>query len=146
AEVELLPMASSEGLGVFPYSPLAAGLLTGKYSGEPDADLGRLSHNTMYQARYGDPNYAEVARQFAALARELGHHPASLAIAWVGAHSSVSAPILGARNVEQIRPALASVDIEVTPELYRRIAHLSPEPPPATDRNEEGSSATLDRR
>jgi aryl-alcohol dehydrogenase-like predicted oxidoreductase len=49
----------------------------------------------------------------------------------------VTAPLLGARNLEQLEPALASVEIEMTEELRAHISALSPTPPPATDRNEE---------
>ena len=129
-------MAQSERLGVFPYSPLAAGLLTGKYLDEAEG-TGRLVESERYRVRYGQAGYEQVAREFCVLARELGHHPVSLAIAWVGAHPAVTAPILGARNVEQLEPALRSVDIEVTDELRARLDALSPTPSPATDRSEE---------
>ena len=138
AEVELLPMAQSLGLGVFPYSPLAGGLLSGKYvDHEEGEDLGRLSHNTMYQTRYGKPSYAQSVREFVALAREAGHHPVSLAIAWAGAHPVVTAPIIGARNVAQLDAALGAVDIEMSQDLYERLAAITETPPPATDRSEE---------
>lgn len=135
AEVELFPMAQSEGLAVFPYGTLGGGYLTGKYLDE--GATGRITESAMYQVRYGVPHYTETARAFIALARELGHHPVSLAIAWATSHPAVTAPLLGARNLEQLEPALASVDIEVTDELRARISALSPTPPPATDRNEE---------
>ena len=136
AEVEILPMALSEGLGVFAYSPLAAGLLTGKYTGGK-SESGRLEENSMYGVRYGEASYERVARAFTQLAGELGVHPVSLAIAWVGAHPAVTAPLLGARNVAQLEPALESVSIEMEPQLRARISALSLTPPPATDRNEE---------
>ena len=135
AEVEILPMASAMGLGVCPYSPLAGGLLSGKYQ-DPSAQ-GRLTTNAMYKARYADPAHRELGVQLSALARELGHHPASLAVAWVASHPAVTAPILGARNVDQLEPSLAAIDIPMTPELRARISLLSAEPPPATDRTEE---------
>ncbi|MCZ6835251.1 MAG: aldo/keto reductase [Planctomycetota bacterium] len=138
AEIELLPMATSENLAVLPYSPLGGGLLTGKYAtGE---NKGRLVENSMYEKRYGDPSVHEVARNFADFARARDYSPASLAVAWVGAHESVTAPIIGARNLEQLEDSLTSMDIEMTPSLYGEIAALSPAPPPATDRNEERES------
>ncbi|MCA9690576.1 MAG: aldo/keto reductase, partial [Myxococcales bacterium] len=80
AEVELLPLAAAEQLGVFPYNPLGGGLLAWRYTeGMPDA--GRIVDNKMYRTRYGDPAQLELAARFAALARELGHHPATLAVA-----------------------------------------------------------------
>lgn len=140
AEVEILPMAAAEGIGVMPYSPLGGGLLSGKYGAERRPAGGRLIENPMYGVRYGDPVNFAIAERFTALAAELGVHPATLAIAWVGSHPAVTAPILGAQSREQLEIALASTAVAMTPELRARIAALSPTPPPATDRNEETSA------
>jgi len=146
AEVEILPMAAALGLGVCPYSPLGGGLLSGKYGVDRRPDGSRLVANAMYATRYGDAVNFEVAGAFTALAAELGVHPASLAIAWVAGHPAVTAPIIGARNLEQLAPCLAAADVAMTGELRARIAALSPAPPPATDRNEETSSANYGAR
>lgn len=146
AEVELLPMAASEGLAVFPYSPLGGGLLSGKY-GVTDRPAGaRLTTWELYKARYGDEATFEAAERFRGLARELDLAPASLAIAWVMSHPAVTAPIVGARNVEQLEAAVAAASLVVTPELRARVSALTPAPPPATDRNEEGKSTALGSR
>lgn len=137
AEVELLPMAISEQVGVISYSPLGGGLLTGKYGRKKKPASGRLLENEMYKVRYGDEEVYAVAEQFTGLAEELNLNPVSLAIAWVNAHDGITAPIIGARNTRQLQPALASVDIDMTAELYDRISGLSSQPPLATDRNEE---------
>ena len=134
AEVEILPMAEANGIGVIPYSPAGAGLLSGKYSG---AASGRLKTNKMYEARYGEPWMFEVADKFVAFCRQKGLHPVSTAIAWVGAHPAITAPIIGARNLEQLQDSLNSVRIEMTPALRAEITALSRTPPPATDRLEE---------
>ena len=139
AEVELLPLAEDQGLGVITYSPLGGGLLTGKYGSSHRPEHGRLIENTMYASRYGADGYYGTAERFTALAADVGVAPATLAVAWVAAHPAVTAPIVGARNVEQLDDSLASVDVEMTRELYEAIAALSPTPPPATDRNEEQS-------
>ncbi len=134
AEVELLPMAEANGIGVMPYSPGGAGLLSGKYSGQ---STGRLKSNQMYQARYGEPWVFEVADKFVAFCKQKGLHPVSAAVAWVGAHPAITAPIVGARNLEQLRDSLNAVKVDMTPALRAEIGALSPAPPPATDRLEE---------
>ena len=134
AEVEILPMAQANGIGVIPYSPGAAGLLSGKYLGQA---TGRLKTNKMYEARYGEAWTFEVAENFVAFCKQQGLHPVSTAIAWVGSHPAVTAPIIGARNLDQLKDSLAAVKVKMTPELRARIAELSPKPPPATDRLEE---------
>ncbi len=139
AEVEILPMAETNGIGVIPYSPAAAGLLSGKYFGQAPTrqNSGRLKTNKMYEARYGDPWMFEVAERYVAFCKQKGLHPVSTAIAWVGTHPAVTAPIIGARNLEQLKDSLASVDVKMTPELRAEIADLSRTPAPATDRSEE---------
>ena len=134
AEVEILPMAQANGIGVIPYSPGAAGLLSGKYLGQA---TGRLKTNKMYEARYGEAWTFDVAEKFVAFCRQQGLHPVSAAIAWVGSHPGVTAPIIGARNLDQLKDSLAAVKVNMTPELRAEIADLSPTPPPATDRLEE---------
>ena len=134
AEVELLPMAAANGLSVFPYSPAGGGLLSGKYS---QNQTGRLTTNKMYEKRYGEAWAHETAARFSVFCREKNVHPMSMAVAWVGAHPAVTAPIIGARSVEQLRASLDSVKVQITPELRAEIAQLSRTPPPATDRLEE---------
>lgn len=136
AEVEILPLAQIEKLGVIPYSPLGGGLLSGKYSTQNRPESGRLQDNKAYTKRYGDPKYFEIAERFTDYAREQGEHPATLAVAWVMSHPAITAPIIGARNLEQLEPSLRAGEIEMTPAQRAAITALSPMPPPATDRSE----------
>jgi len=137
-EVEILPMAQAEQVGVIPYGPLGGGLLAGKYSTKARPEVGRLLSNEMYAKRYQEDIYYEIAENFTNFAAEQGVHPASLSVAWVMAHPGVTAPIIGSRNVEQLESSLAAVDVDMTPELYEQISNLAPTPAPATDRSEEG--------
>lgn len=136
AEVEILPLAAAENLGVITYSPLGAGLLTGKYGAERRPDSGRLVDNARYADRYGLDSDLATADRFTAFAEELGVEPATLAVAWTMAHPMVTAPIVGARNLSQLEDSLAALDVEMTPDLRERITALSPTPAPATDRTE----------
>lgn len=146
AEVELLPMAQANDLAVFPYSPLGGGLLTGKYTTDLRPDVGRLVDNAMYGERYKQPSNYEIAGAFTALSGELGHHPVTLAIAWVASHPGVTAPLIGARDVSQLGPALAAADLDLDPEVRAAVSALSPTPPPATDRTEETSEHNYGNR
>lgn len=136
AEVEILPMAKAENLGVITYSPLGGGLLTGKYLDDRKNE-GRIAANPMYQARYGDKGNFQTAVNFAEFARDKDYDPSALAVAWVASHPAVTAPIIGARNLEQLDGSLKSLEIEMTPDLRQAISALSPEPPLATDREDE---------
>ena len=137
AEVELLPLAQGEQIGVIPYSPLGGGLLTGKYGTSQRPESGRLVENAMYQKRYGADLHYEVAERFTDYASARGIHPATLAVAWVMSHPAVTAPIIGARNLAQLEASLAAAEVEMTPAWRAEISALSIEPPPATDRSEE---------
>jgi len=137
AEAEILPMAEAEGLGVIPYSPLAGGFLSGKFGVGRRPDSGRMTENKIYQTRYFENVNFEIADRLDAFARGQGWATASLALAWVGGHPAITAPIFGARNVAQVRSALASLEIPMDAALRAEISAMSPEPPPATDRSEE---------
>jgi aryl-alcohol dehydrogenase-like predicted oxidoreductase len=143
AEVEILPMALAEKVGVISYSPLGGGLLTGKYGLSRRPESGRLVENEMYQVRYGADWIYQVAQRFSDFAGERGVEPASLAVAWVASHPAITAPIIGARSVAQLEGSLKALEIEMTPELRAEISALSPEPPPDTDRNEERTPASF---
>jgi aryl-alcohol dehydrogenase-like predicted oxidoreductase len=134
AEVELFPMAKAEGIAVAPYSPLGSGLLTGKYG---TGGVGRLSTDTRYAARYGQEWMHDTAANLTTLAANLGHDPATLAVAWAARHASVTAPIISARNADQLRPSLGASGLVLDDETYDQISALAPTPPPATDRLEE---------
>lgn len=137
AEVELLPLAQAQGLAVIPYSPLGGGLLTGKYAEDTAPQVGRLLNNQMYQSRYHDDWMYSTAANFASFARSQGYSPAALAVAWVGHHPAVTAPIIGARNLVQLEDSLKSVEVEMTDALYEQVSGFSREPGVATDRTEE---------
>ncbi len=136
-EAEILPLARAEGLGVMTYSPVGGGVLSGKYGPDQRPDGGRLMTNKEYTARYGEDWVFETAGKFSALAAGHGHHPVSLAVAWVAANPDVTAPIIGARNLTQLQPSLEALEIGMTPELRAELSALGRTPPPATDRLEE---------
>jgi aryl-alcohol dehydrogenase-like predicted oxidoreductase len=91
----------------------------------------------MYSKRYSPERYFEVAENFTEYANEMGTHPVTLAVAWVRSHPAVTAPIIGARNLEQLEPSLKAADLHLTPEQRDEISALSDAPPPASDRLEE---------
>src|SRR5690606_7393408 len=99
-ELEYAPLYAEHGLGTTVWSPLASGLLTGKYSdGVPaDSRLGQEGHGWLRRVVLGDAGSDRVgrARRFCALAAELGVEPAPLAIAWCLTNPHVSTVLLGA--------------------------------------------------
>lgn len=133
AEVELLPFAKSENLGVISYSPLGGGLLTGKYGTDKKPDKGRLVDQKNYKARYGSPAYYETADAFVDFAKEIDVPPASLAVAWVARNEAVTAPIIGARNLEQLKDSLGSLAISLPESQWVKLSSIIGDLPLATD-------------
>ncbi len=135
AEVELLPMCASENIAVTPYSPLGGGILTGKY--DSTTASGRLTQNEEYNARYSPKWMYQTASDLSILAAKLGVSPIILAVLWVQANPTITAPIISGRTTKQLAPSLAAMGTELSEELYQEVSQLSPKPAPATDRLEE---------
>ncbi|TPV93061.1 MAG: aldo/keto reductase [Myxococcales bacterium FL481] len=146
AEVEILPLCEAEAIGALTYSPLAGGLLTGKYLHDATASPARFRDSKMYQIRYEGADYDQLAERFARWCQEHGREPVATAIAWVASHPAVTAPLLGARTVAQLRPALLAAAQPLTPAVRAEITSLSAAPPPATDRSEERTKHTFGQR
>lgn len=144
AEVEILPLAQDQHLAVCPYSPIAAGLLSGKYQRNEE---GRINVNPNYTERFRNSEYWEISDRFVTFANVNGYEPAALAVAWVLHHPQVTAPIIGARNLDQFSVALKSTEIRMTPALRDEITALSIDPPLATDREKSTfiPNATMER-
>jgi aryl-alcohol dehydrogenase-like predicted oxidoreductase len=133
-ERELLPLCDSERLGVFAWSPLGGGVLTGKYSHagetpEPSraADSARRGSSTM-RNRFTDSNAAVVA-EVAAAARASGRSAAQISLAWALRQAPVSTVLLGARTSAQLRDNLTAPSCELPEETWERLDEVSrPEP------------------
>lgn len=135
--MEIFPLALAEKLGVISYSPVGGGLLSGKYGKSQRPETARLMTNEEYTRRYGEDWVFDVADAFSSYAESKRVHPVTLAVAWAAAHPAVTCPIVGARNLEQLRPSLDAIGFEMTDEIHAEVAALSRTPPPATDRLEE---------
>ena len=126
-ELEYAPLYSELGLGTTIWSPLASGLLTGKYSAGVPADsrMAREGYTWLQRNLQGDEGARrlERARRFAAIARELGVDPAPLAIAWCLRNPDVSTVILGASRVEQLQQNLIAPQLvsRFDPDIWRQI-------------------------
>lgn len=110
-EHDLLPMARALGLSVTAWSPLAGGILSGKYLTEQPADEGtRFNRSQISERDLG------IAREVARVADDLNVTPAQVALAWIRAQSQLIHPIVAARTVDQLKDNLAAVDVRLPPE------------------------------
>jgi aryl-alcohol dehydrogenase-like predicted oxidoreductase len=132
-EWEVIPAAQANGLGLLPWSPLAGGWLTGKYSrAEMPSGQTRLGGPNQgmqaYERRARLERTWEVVETVQAVAAELGASPAQVALAWVVDRPAVTSVILGARSMAQLDDNLGSV--ELSPEQTERLDKAS-DPAPA---------------
>ena len=108
-EGDLMPMAQEFGLGVTPWSPLAGGVLSGKYTRE-NASTTIPDRGDRVTSALTDRNYA-IVDELIRIARELKTTPAAVALAWVQTRPGVTSTIIGARRREQLDQNLAALDI-----------------------------------
>jgi aryl-alcohol dehydrogenase-like predicted oxidoreductase len=135
-EHELIPMASALGLGVIPWSPLAGGLLSGKYSRD-DLNQGDRGKASVVGSRkdviVSSGNLTErtlaIAETIGEVASEIGASPSQVAIAWTLLNRAVTAPIIGARTAAQFEDNLGALDITFTEEQRNRL-YAASEPTP----------------
>jgi aryl-alcohol dehydrogenase-like predicted oxidoreductase len=124
-ERELLPMAADLGLGVTAWSPLAGGVLTGKQFEPGGAKDSRQGSEMMRQFVKSDARKEAIAREVVAVARESGHSPAQVALAWLRQRSQSVIPIIGARKLAQVKDNLACIDVKLTPAQIDRLDAVS---------------------
>lgn len=119
------PAAENLGMGVVTWSPLASGLLTGKYDNElPEG--ARLWRSERLRESYLTDENRERVKKFKAVADDLGCTRAQLAIAWVMAQPGVSSVITGATKLEQLKSNLGALEVEITEEVSNKIDEIFP--------------------
>ncbi|MGO8897534.1 MAG: aldo/keto reductase [Isosphaeraceae bacterium] len=120
-ERELIPMAEALGLGVTAWSPLAGGVLTGKYvEGKAEADA-RMNSEMMKGYNRDDERAGRVVSEVQAVARDVGRSPAQVALAWLRQRPVPVIPIVGARRLEQFRDNLACLDLQLSTSHVERL-------------------------
>ncbi len=123
-EKDYLPMFENFGMGTTIWSPLASGLLTGKYFDGSAEDKNRMELMAWLKERaLGDMDKVEKVKQLAALAKELGISLTHLALCWCLKNQNVSTVILGASKVQQLEENLKCYDSipKLTPEVMEKI-------------------------
>ncbi len=119
-ESGLSEVCHREKLALLPYSPLAFGLLTGKYLDNPAAP-GRINLFGGFGQRYAKPNVAPAVAAYVDLARRNGLTPTQLALAFVYSRWFVGSTIIGATSIAQLEENLAAYQVQLSPEILREI-------------------------
>jgi aryl-alcohol dehydrogenase-like predicted oxidoreductase len=120
-ERDLIPMAKAFDLAVTPWSPLAGGLLTGKYNQKEISNTARL----VVEGRTLDPRDLRIAEAVVAVANRIGKTPAQVALKWIMQQGHCMVPIVGARTAAQMHENLGSCDFVLSVEEMRKLDEAS---------------------
>jgi aryl-alcohol dehydrogenase-like predicted oxidoreductase len=128
-ERDMIPMAQTYGVAILPWSPLAAGLLTGKYGrGKPAPDDGRytlMAGNVLERARWVEQVYDAVDKLMP-LAEAKGCSLSQFALAWVMHQPGVTSPIIGPRTMEQLEDNLKALEVTITDDDRKAVDRIVP--------------------
>ncbi|MDH1054829.1 NADP(H)-dependent aldo-keto reductase [Aquipseudomonas alcaligenes] len=127
-EVGLAEVAMREQCGLLAYSPLAFGMLSGKYENGARPANARITLFSRF-ARYTNPQAIAACSRYVTLAREHGLDPAQMALAFVTRQSFVTSNIIGATSLEQLESNLGSLSLELSDELLDAIEAIHREQP-----------------
>lgn len=126
AEVEVIPALAHHGMGLFPWSPIGRGVLTGKYRrGVPRDSRGAQDHFAWFVEPYLEQRSVAVVEAVAHAADGLGLSAAQVALLWVRDAPGVTAPLLGARTVEQLQPYLDVEDETLPPPIVAALDDIT---------------------
>lgn len=127
-EVGLAEIAIREQVGLLAYSPLAFGLLSGKYENGAQPADGRLTLFERFQ-RYNNPQTRRAASAYVSLAQEQGLDPAQMALAYVNSQPFLTSNIIGATTLQQLDSNIASLELQLSAEVLQRIEQIHIEQP-----------------
>jgi len=133
-EANVLPVCEAEGIGVLPWSPLAGGFLTGKYSRDEEPESGRAATDEYTARRFTEENWA-VLDEIREIADAKDATPAQVSLAWLLHQDVVDAPIVGPRRLDHLEENVGALDVDLTDEELARIeAPITPRwPAPGKD-------------
>ena len=123
-EREMIPACRQFGTAIIPYSPLARGFLSGKYEKGTRWRSPRYRTDDYFKGFYFYDNDFDVLERVKEVAREKGVNPAQIALAWHFSKPWVTAPILGATNVQQVDEAVEALDVRLGADDVKRLEEL----------------------
>jgi aryl-alcohol dehydrogenase-like predicted oxidoreductase len=149
AELEILPASRDAALGVLAWSPLAGGILTGKYRRDQTPTDGRLSDPASFESQRmaadGDRAW-ELLDTLERVAAETGHSPGQVALNWLLTRPGMTAPITGARTVDQLENNLGATGWDLDPALVEELDNASRRPHDYVSEFIAGANSAPDKR
>ncbi|OYX90502.1 MAG: aldo/keto reductase, partial [Novosphingobium sp. 35-62-5] len=135
-EDELAQVCRMEGVSLIPYSPIAGGVLSGKYNGGARPEGARFSRYLAMEGRqaqmgkrFVNERSLEATARFMAVAAEAGFDPVTMAVAWSKQHDFVASTIVGVGAEDQLDPILAAADLVLPDDVMKAINTVSREIP-----------------
>ncbi len=128
-EIGMAEIAHREGVGLLAYSPLAFGVLSGKYIDGAQPEGARLTRWGQYFTRYTGETGQKATRMYVALARQHDLDPAQMALAYVNTRQFLTANIIGATTMAQLQTNIASIDLTLTEEVLAGIEAIHTQQP-----------------
>lgn len=130
-EREIIPLCVDKEIGIVPYSPLAGGVLTGKYkagSQPPPGSRGALELEwiKIHGFHWEDPENLKILQGLEELSKDLSISIVQIALAWFRANPAITAPIIAASNMEQLEESLAAIDVNLSEADLERIDKIAP--------------------
>jgi aryl-alcohol dehydrogenase-like predicted oxidoreductase len=129
-EREHVPVAQELGIAICPWSPLASGLLSGKYQREGSSGTGdgrlektKSQPNPVFQ-KFSDRNW-QIVERLVEVAKQIGKPPAQVALNWVTTQPGITSTIIGATKISQLDDNLASLDFSIPADLRKRLDEVS---------------------
>ena len=124
-ERELIPMAKSLNIGVTVWSPLAGGILTGKYHGQGSSGEGRMHNDMMKDFMPEEQRAGRIVAAVKRVSDETDHSMAQVALAWLRYRPVPVIPIIGARKLSQFQDNLGSLDLTLSAEQLKALDAVS---------------------
>jgi len=130
-EREIIPLCVDQGIGIVPYSPLAGGVLTGKYKPgvpPPEGSRGAIKPDFFkrHNFEWDDPYNLKIIQGLEAFSRELGKPMIQIALAWMMANPAITAPIIAPTSIEQLEENVAATELKLSESDLERIDQISP--------------------
>ena len=131
-EDELANICRKKGISLIPYSPIAGGVLSGKYNGGATPEGARFSNyinkggrHTLMAQRFVNEKSLAATERYMAIAEEAGMSPVTLATAWSKQHDFVASTIVGVSTLEQVAPILAAADMVLSDDVMKACDQVS---------------------
>lgn len=120
-EREMIPLCMDQNIGIMPWSPLARGFLSGKYTREGNEESARRDSDKLMNSRFFKPEDFDVVERLVEIAKEKDVTPAQLALAWLFSKDYITSPVLGVSNMHQLELAVEALTISISSDDIKRL-------------------------